>query len=166
VLERPGLVSLDGAFLGAEANRAGEVATLTFRTRVAGAPAVEVARLDARGGRNQPLAVELGDVPATAVELASLPPATFALAQNDPNPFNPSTAIRFDLAAGGPVTLRIFDVRGRLVRVLADGTRAAGRHMVEWDGRDERGRSVASGVYVYRLDAGAFRDERKMTLLR
>ena len=83
-----------------------------------------------------------------------------------PNPFNPRTSIRLDLPAPGPVRLRIFDPRGRLVRTLADGLAPAGRQDVIWDGCDGRGRAVASGVYVVELVAPGGRAETRISLLR
>ncbi|MEZ4388129.1 MAG: S8 family serine peptidase [Candidatus Krumholzibacteriia bacterium] len=88
-------------------------------------------------------------------------PSDFALAQNHPNPFNPMTTISFALPTESRVRLQIFDVRGRLVQMLADGTMPAGRHEVQWDAR-----RAASGVYFYRLDANGFSETRKMSLLK
>jgi hypothetical protein len=94
-------------------------------------------------------------------------PARFALYQNAPNPFNPETLIRYDVpAGGGPVSLRIYDVGGRLVRVLIDGTQAPGAKRILWNGRNDRGEAVATGVYFYRLNAPEFEQTRKMLLLR
>jgi predicted GH43/DUF377 family glycosyl hydrolase len=93
-------------------------------------------------------------------------PLACALHQNFPNPFNPTTRIAFGLNAPGAVSLRIYDASGRLVRVLVEGARAAGNHAELWDGRDSRGAPVASGIYFYRLEAGAFGETRKMVLLR
>jgi hypothetical protein len=93
------------------------------------------------------------------------PPVTY-LDQNYPNPFNPHTTIRFGLPSHASVELRIYSVSGQLVRSLVDRTLHPGRYAETWDGRDERGRPVASGVYFYRLRAGDFRQTRKMTLLR
>jgi len=101
----------------------------------------------------------------TGVETPALPAASY-LAQNFPNPFNPTTKISFGLSAPGPVSLRIYDATGRLVRVLVEGVRPAGHYAETWDGRDSRGAAVASGVYFCRLDAGAFTETRKMALLR
>lgn len=94
------------------------------------------------------------------------PPAVNFLAQNYPNPLNPSTRIDFSLRGPGRVSLRIYDAAGRLVRTLIDEPRNAGRYSEDWDGRDSRGRSVASGVYYYRLVSGSFAATRKMVLLR
>jgi hypothetical protein len=101
----------------------------------------------------------------TGVESPKAPETTY-LSQNFPNPFNPLTRIEFGLAAPAHVTLRIYDAAGRLVRALVDDARPAGRYSELWDGRDSRGRAVASGIYFYRLDAGAFTETRKMALLR
>ncbi|HSG27180.1 MAG TPA: FlgD immunoglobulin-like domain containing protein, partial [Candidatus Krumholzibacterium sp.] len=83
-----------------------------------------------------------------------------------PNPFNPCTRISFDLGAPCQVDLRIFDVAGRLVRTLVDEHRRGGRFEEIWDGRDDRGGKVASGVYFYRLRAAEFIESKKMVLLR
>jgi len=93
-------------------------------------------------------------------------PFAFELHQNAPNPFNPQTTLRFGLPASGPVSLVIYDVNGRLVRTLVDGNRAAGMHEVVWDARDDAGRAVASGVYVYRLTNQREAMVRRMVLVR
>lgn len=85
---------------------------------------------------------------------------------NHPNPFNPSTTIRFEVASRGRMSLRIYDVRGALVRTLFDGTRDAGPGSEAWDGRDDAGRVVSSGVYLYRLNANGESRTRKMVLLK
>jgi hypothetical protein len=101
----------------------------------------------------------------TDAETPKSPAASF-LAQNFPNPFNPTTRIAFGLAAPGNVSLKIYDAAGRLVRVLAEGARPAGNYSELWDGRDARGAAVASGIYFYRLTVGSFTETRKMALLR
>jgi hypothetical protein len=88
------------------------------------------------------------------------------LGQCFPNPFNPSTTIRFGLAERAHVRLRIYDVSGRLVKTLVDGARGEGEHLERWNGSDNAGRTVASGVYFYRLEAGSFMETKKMVLLR
>ena len=93
-------------------------------------------------------------------------PLLNALHQNHPNPFNPVTTIGFSLGGRGHVSLAVYDVAGRLVKVLADRVMDAGPHEAAWDGRDARGKAVASGVYFYRLETGVYRDTRKMVLLR
>jgi len=81
-----------------------------------------------------------------------------------PNPFNPNVTISFELRESGPVCLRVFDVRGRLVRTLADKPFPAGHHDVHWDGRGDDGRRLPSGVYVGRLQAGGHVAVSRMTL--
>jgi flagellar hook assembly protein FlgD len=83
-----------------------------------------------------------------------------------PNPFNPSTTIAFTLQAAGRARLVVFDAAGRQVRTLVDETRPAGRHEVRWDGVDDRGRQVSSGVHFCRMEAGSFRDTKRMTLVQ
>ena len=89
-----------------------------------------------------------------------------AIHQNHPNPFNPQTTIRFDLAEAGLVSLRVFDAHGRCVRTLVDGSKPAGSHTTVWDGRDTTGAPVASGVYWYRIQTAGYDDVRSMTLVR
>jgi hypothetical protein len=90
-----------------------------------------------------------------------------ALHQNTPNPFNPITTIHYDIPAGGAhVLIQVFDVGGRLVRTLADGFLPAGNRTVSWNGRDNIGDPVSSGVYFYRLTAGSYKETRKMVLLK
>ncbi len=101
----------------------------------------------------------------TGTETPEAPAASY-LAQNTPNPFNPSTSIVFGLSSPALVTLSIYDVSGRLVRTLVDGPRGAGVHKEIWDGRDTGGRAVASGVYFSRLRAGSFTDTKKLVLAR
>jgi hypothetical protein len=88
------------------------------------------------------------------------------LAQNYPNPFNPRTTIAFSLSKPTETQLRIYDVRGAAVRTLVSGRREAGVHRVDWDGRSDNGQPIASGVYFYKLVAGAFVDTKKMTILK
>jgi hypothetical protein len=96
-----------------------------------------------------------------------LPPARAAvLKPNVPNPFNPRTELRFELRDAGRTRLTIFDARGMLVRRLVDATLGAGPHVRTWDGRDDAGRAVPSGTYLYRLESGGEVQARKMLLMR
>jgi len=94
------------------------------------------------------------------------PPDPLHLFQNWPNPFSPGTQIAFDLPVAGRAELLIFDVSGRLVRTLVDEKRPAGLQSVRWDGRDETGRAVASGVYFYSLTAPGVDENRRMILVK
>jgi hypothetical protein len=89
-----------------------------------------------------------------------------SLAQNYPNPFNPQTTIAFSLKSRGVVTLAIYNVAGERVRTLADEAFAAGAHTKVWDGRNDAGSPVSSGIYFYRLTAPGFSQTRKMVLLK
>jgi hypothetical protein len=93
-------------------------------------------------------------------------PAHVSLAQNYPNPFNAGTVIAYDLAEPGQVSLGVYDLAGQRVRLLVAGPRPAGRHQERWDGRDDTGAPVASGLYLYQLQVGGDRSIRKMLLLK
>ena len=93
-------------------------------------------------------------------------PPVSMLEQNFPNPFNPTTVIRFAVAEPGRVKLVVYDVTGRPVRLLLNDTREAGRHETSWDGNDDNGLAAASGVYLYSLETPGYSDNRKMVLLR
>ena len=130
-----------------------EVVTLT------GIHQVRNLHVDASSGEGNVMTLALA---AGALTL----PIGYALYQNYPNPFNPQTQIEFDLPASGAVTLTVFDVLGRQVRLLAEGGLSAGRHTVSWDGRGDDGNTVASGIYLYRLQASNWSQSRKMILLK
>ena len=104
-------------------------------------------------------------------QLPSIPIA-FELSQNYPNPFNPSTTIKFTLPSpedGGstlPTSLKIYNVLGKVVRTLVDEPMTPGVHHKIWDGRDDQGNQVASGIYFYRLRASEFQDSKKMVLMK
>jgi hypothetical protein len=128
----------------------------------------------AYNGYSQSIAIELpkmafvvlekGDVQTDAEDV--LIPSINALESNYPNPFNPSTTIRFSLAGPGHASLRIYDVSGRLVRSLVNGTVDSGPHEILWDGTNDRGAGTASGVYFYRLVTDRYAETKRMVLLR
>ncbi|MCH7549036.1 MAG: T9SS type A sorting domain-containing protein, partial [Candidatus Krumholzibacteriota bacterium] len=88
------------------------------------------------------------------------------LRQNYPNPFNPVTTIEYSLGERSHVTLRIYNVAGQLVRTLIDDVRVAALHTATWDGQNDAGQGVASGVYFYRLQSAGFVQTKKMVLLK
>jgi hypothetical protein len=94
------------------------------------------------------------------------PPGQFSLSQNAPNPFNPTTTIRYELPQTTQVVLKVYNLLGQEVRLLVNERQEAGFHTVLWDGRNIAGRSVSSGVYFYRLEAGEFTRSKKMMLLK
>jgi hypothetical protein len=124
-------------------------------------------KYNSTGGAAKPTAGGL----ALAEDAASIPvpeavPTAFGLESNYPNPFNPSTTIRYALPEGADVRLVVYNILGQSVRTLVDGSQSAGRYSVVWDGRDAIGRQVASGLYIYRLQAGSFIATQKMLLAK
>ncbi|HET6349647.1 MAG TPA: FlgD immunoglobulin-like domain containing protein [Candidatus Krumholzibacteria bacterium] len=107
-----------------------------------------------------------GDEFRSPVATVSLPELALALHQNHPNPFNPETTIEYDLPSTGQVRLVILDASGRVVRTLVNVAQTAGSRSVVWNGRDDAGNAVSSGVYFYVLDAGKERLTRKLVLLK
>jgi carboxypeptidase T len=90
----------------------------------------------------------------------------FELYQNSPNPFNPTTQIRFGLAKAGVVEIKIFDSLGKEVRTLLNQTKSAGQHVLLWNGKNNDGHLVSSGVYFYTMKSGDFMSSKKLLLLR
>jgi hypothetical protein len=119
--------------------------------------AVDEIRISAKA--SQPVLVD-GDGSTGAA------PARFALHGNEPNPFNPSTRIRYDLPRQTDVRIGVFNASGQRVKTLVTGTQPAGRHAAFWDGRNESGEPVASGFYVYRMETREFTAARKMLLVK
>jgi len=118
-------------------------------------------RIDALAAHNQAALI------ATDIRSDGQLPLTRQLAANRPNPFNPSTLIEYTLPERGDVTLRVYDVVGRLVRELVrEIDQAPGRHTVAWDGFDDAGLPAPSGLYFYRLESDRFDDTRRMLLVR
>ena len=93
-------------------------------------------------------------------------PEQFTLYQNYPNPFNPSTSIQYQLPKCSDVKIVIFNLLGQKVYTLVDARMPAGYHNIEWDGRDDTGKVVSSGIYMYRFTATNFTQSRKMLLVR
>jgi len=93
-------------------------------------------------------------------------PAIFFLEQNYPNPFNPVTEIRFGMPTQSMVKLEIFNVLGQVMKTLVDEVKEAGYYRVSWDGTNQEGLSMPSGVYFYRLTAGKFVRQKKLVMIR
>ncbi len=93
-------------------------------------------------------------------------PESFALYFNYPNPFNPETVIRYDVASTCTVRLSIYTLTGQRVRTLVDRERGPGTYSAVWDGLDDAGRDVASGGYLCRMEAGRYSTVRKLVLVR
>ena len=119
-------------------------------------------------GGAAPAAAKAGSERATSLEQAEIEraPASYRLEENYPNPFNPSTTITYHLPEAATVTLSVYNAVGQRVATLVSGQRVAGTHRVRWDSRDAAGVTVPSGLYFYRIEAGGFRQTRKMLLLK
>lgn len=93
-------------------------------------------------------------------------PSKIDLVGNYPNPFNPTTTIQYALPKGSKVELKIYNILGQVVRKLVDEEKPAGFHQTIWDGRDETGRPVSTGIYLYQIRAGDFVQTKKMQLVK
>ena len=140
----------------------GTLATVTFRVVSEGDPQLGLGNVTARDKANQPVVLNGGGTGLPPVSL----PSISELRSNVPNPFNPSTEFSFVLSQNGPVTLRIYTMRGELVRTLLNQDMAAGPHALTWNGMNEQGRQVASGAYIVRFVAPDRTQSRHITLLK
>ena len=93
-------------------------------------------------------------------------PKDFSLKQNYPNPFNPNTSLRYDLPNDGLVNIAIYDMMGRIVKTLVNGSQTAGFKSVQWNATNDRNEPVSAGLYLYTIQAGEFRQTKKMVLLK
>jgi hypothetical protein len=155
-------VKVDLAVLGTDVTigGSGDAAVLTFRV-LSGDYALEFADATLRGADNEALAADLnGCVSHPEV------PTAFRLVQNAPNPFNPRTTVAYDVPVSSEMSIRVYDVTGRLVTTLVDGVVEPGRHAVTWNGTNDAGEGVGTGVYFCVMDATDYHATRKMTLLR
>jgi hypothetical protein len=148
---------------GEAASGEGSVATLTFRV-------LSEFEDDARFDIVDAVLFDGNSNPNPAIVLGSLEvqttPTEFALLQNFPNPFNPETTIKYNLAEGANVQLRIYNIVGQVVKTLVGEQQSAGRYQVRWDGTDDRGATVSSGIYFYQVSAGKFQDVKRLMLLK
>lgn len=147
---------------GQSADGAGDLVEFVFRTQDTPLPAdfqvLEGVLVDLAGSVDQVSNVEIGNL--------DLRPQEYSLNQNMPNPFNPSTTINYQIPEAGRVQIVLYNVLGQEVRTLVSQNLEAGFHNVVWDGNDDFGRRVASGLYVYRMTANDFSHIRKMMLLK
>jgi hypothetical protein len=148
---------------GGTVSGGGTIATLTFRV-------LNEFEDNSRFEIAQGLVFDPNQLSNPVVALGTLnvesTPTDFALFQNYPNPFNPETTIKYNLAEGADVQLRIYNIVGQVVRALVAERQSAGRYQVRWNGTDDRGASVSSGIYFYHLSAGKFQDQRRLMLLK
>jgi hypothetical protein len=108
---------------------------------------------------------EIGSVSNSTITLKAIP-TVYALSQNFPNPFNPTTTIEYSIPKAGNTTLAIYNIAGQKVRTLVNESQAASFYKVVWDGRNDNGESVATGMYFYKLVSGNYSKIVKMTLMK
>ena len=153
-----GAVKVDGRGASGE----GALVDLVFKTDAAPVAAdfqvSESVLIGLDGNMDAPARVDVGDLKPL--------PDRFGLDRNMPNPFNPATVIGYQMPDAGRVRLTVYNLLGQEVRVLVDEQREAGSFTATWDGRDNLGRRVASGVYLYRMQAGDFTATKRMLLLK
>jgi len=149
---------ISASFAGAE-SRAGAGPVLEVVFDVSDAGLLSSLRLE-RVSLNE------GRIPICIEEVEIEIPTAYRLRQNYPNPFNPETTITCDVASAGTVRLAVYASTGQLVRTLVDEERSVGTYSATWDGTDEAGRPVGSGVYLCRMEAGPFSAVRKLLLIR
>jgi hypothetical protein len=161
----PGEISIANAIVdGSPVTGTGDVVSLTFRVLT---EFEDNARFEIANG----VVFDGSQLSNPVVALGSLnvesTPTEFALLQNFPNPFNPETTIKYNVAKGGNVSLRIYNVVGQVVKTLVAEQQSAGRYTVRWNGTDDRGVSVSSGIYFYQITSGSdFQDVKKLMLLK
>jgi len=93
-------------------------------------------------------------------------PVVTTLEGNYPNPFNPETTINFSLKESGKVRINIYNLKGQLVKQLIDTELPSGKHQIVWNGKDNQGRNVGSGIYLYRMEAKGYTNTKKMMLMK
>ena len=157
-----GTDQIDIAILGTDVTigGSGDVARLTFQT-TSEQYGVGFASAALRGIENEDL-----DASLEGYEASGSIPTVFRLVQNSPNPFNPVTKVAYHVPSESRVTIRVFDVTGRLVTILVDDVVEPGRHAAVWDGTNDAGESVGSGVYFCTMETPDYRGSHKMMLLK
>ena len=159
-----GQVDVSFAILGANAPiiGSGEIAVITFELVQQAEPNLSLSLVDLRDVYGQSLDVNQDPGNGDNGQL----PTTYHLNQNYPNPFNPSTNISYDLPKSGKVLLRIYNIKGELVKELVNEFTQAGYHTLTWDGKNRDGLLTASGIYFYQIVSEDFAETRKMILMK
>ncbi|TFH65149.1 MAG: T9SS type A sorting domain-containing protein, partial [Candidatus Zixiibacteriota bacterium] len=165
-LTSPNQISVSAAVLrnGISIQGSALIATLSFRVLGPGKTTVQLTKADIRDNDNRSLVSENMQLPEA--EAVADVPATYEIEQNRPNPFNPETVIKYALPNATQVSIRIYNIVGQLVNTLVDDYQPAGQHQVVWNGTNENGERVASGIYLYRFVTPDHQQTLKMTLLK
>jgi hypothetical protein len=117
-------------------------------------------------GEGDPLPSELTGLPAAVRQISSVMPEQFELSQNFPNPFNPVTEITFQVQKASNIEINVYNLNGQLICNLVNEVKNIGTHSVKWNGTDNNGKAVPSGVYIYTMKADNYSTSKKMTLIR
>ena len=152
----------------------GVLATIVFQAQAAGTTTIELQNVqisDINGQLITKNSTNNGEIVVSSVteiseKIENKIPTAYQLHQNYPNPFNPETIISFSLPKEKQVELTIYNVLGQKIRNLICQSYQAGEHVIKWYGLDDSGEIVNSGIYVYKIKAGAFTDIRKMTFMK
>ncbi|HEX7400990.1 MAG TPA: FlgD immunoglobulin-like domain containing protein [candidate division Zixibacteria bacterium] len=161
-IQRIGILDLTGEV----SLPAGEVAIVNIHARGRDLNSIKISKAVLADKDAQSLTLELSNELKREEVKNFSQPKDFSLSQNFPNPFNPQTSIRYALPQDANVKLVIYNVLGQRIKTLVDGHQTAGYNTIWWDGNDENGDQVASGIYFYRLEAGKFSEVKKMMLLK
>ena len=172
-MDNYGRIALNGVQIDTPINGYAPLTTFTITSGfTAGVNTLDFIVTNLSAGGDNPTGVRVeglggtGNALVSAVDLGGEAAGGMQALSCSPNPFNPRTTIRFELARAGAARLAVYDVCGRQVRTLLDGSLAAGSHEAEWDGRDDGGREVGSGVYLARLEAGGVVAVARLGLVR
>ena len=171
--DKGGVVDINVAALGGDVPLAGEtIATVEFRAK-GSAPFVSLylSRIDVRGVRNERADDKLSKLGVVGLNLSVGKPDVTGVFHNYPNPFNPETWIPFQLEKEADVRLKIYDLQGHLVKTIELGNKPAGYYLskeraLHWDGRNDSGEKVSSGIYLYQFQAGKVVKTSKMVILK
>jgi len=158
-------VDVSLVLLGGEAviGGSGQIAELTFRLLETDDLSLSFDVIDIRDGQNSILPAR-GD--GWEYRLTPELPTTYGLNQNYPNPFNLQARISYQMPEPGLVSIKIYNIRGQMVRMLVDEYKTAGYHCEVWDGKNNAGQEIASGIYTYRMESNSFSATRKMVLIK
>ncbi len=161
-------VSISAAVLGEGLafTGSGTIATLKFQTRTATPLRAKLTRADIRDNANSSIIAPISPVGEPETITAQANPSGYSISQNSPNPFNPDTKIAYGLPAATKVSIRIYNVMGQLVKSLVDEYQPAGTYEAIWNGTNDSGEKVASGIYFYRFETADFQKTVKMTMLK
>jgi len=136
--------------------------SLIFRSKTE----IEQSLIEVSAGELRDGNYALNQIASLGVVSVETRPEAFALLNNYPNPFNPETTIKYHLPEAAQVKLEIYNMVGQVVRTLVQTHQNAGRYVVQWDAANDNGQSLASGIYLYRIQAGDFHEVKKMLLLK